>query len=866
MARTCKFYKIKQLVSYDCGESWEATGRYDKGALYEANSRDCGFMLIYRWALSAGDYDCDGVRKYNMEVLQFTTEQGGEYQNVSPEYKRRTGSVVDWLSTDCGYVESTGGFKFSGTSVVNCGTKPSGSAYTESTLYRQEVSAITAPHSVVGDCTEVIGASAFSDSVLETIDISSYTKEIQSYAFADCSGITSMVIPDTVEKIGTNLFAGCPNITGATLPSGIDYIPNSLFLNCDSVSAYTIPSGVTSVGSSAFGNSGFWGDTASTRHNLEIVFNEDVTYLSSHALVGNDFNGTLSLPSSLKYIGNECFRGCIFDDELVIPDGVEHIDYYFITQDYVTETGLGHNLSIPGSMKLAQLPYMGNYWYSDIEDNTGITGITFHEGTEAFYHYGYGYNIPDFNIPNSTLFLLEDDGGYVPYATGEYEGDGHIGEIRIPSNVKVINSSYVCGLNVGGRRRGITIFESLIPPVVIGDISCSIYQNQDILVPDESVDLYRTMWSEVADRIKPASGLMYEWRRVSLSTYYICVGVDKHYADDLWVSTDSGNTWHWGGAYRAGELYEANSSDCGYRTRVISGSPYCVGYDKYVSTSSQTSSDYGETWNTTSTAETLVEHNSVDCGYIPSGVTSVVTYNNGRDASITDCSTSTVPTYSGKTIVDTIVIGNCARTIPTKAFYECTSARSLTMVDGVTSIGVNAFYGCEGLTGSVTIPDSVTNLGDYSFRKCSGITSFSISSGITSIGKTVFSECGSMTGITIPSSITSIGDTAFWLCVGIVDINLPDSVASIGQSCFASCTSLSSVTIGTGITSIGESAFENCSGLTSVTIAATSVPTLGEYAFDNTNNCPIYVPAGSVNIYKATSGWSDYASRIQAIP
>ena len=167
MAKTCKFYKLKQEVSFDCGETWEATGQYDKGRLYEVNSRDCGFMLIYRWALSQGDYDCDGVRKYNMEVLQFTTEQGGEYQNVSPEYKRRTGGVVEWLSEDCGYVESTGGFKFSGTSEISCGHTGRTGESNPSVLYRSEVSGITAPHSIVGDCTEVIGEYAFSGTNLQ---------------------------------------------------------------------------------------------------------------------------------------------------------------------------------------------------------------------------------------------------------------------------------------------------------------------------------------------------------------------------------------------------------------------------------------------------------------------------------------------------------------------------------------------------------------------------------------------------------------------------------------------------------------------------------------------------------------------------
>lgn len=57
--------------------------------------------------------------------------------------------------------------------------------------------------------------------------------------------------------------------------------------------------------------------------------------------------------------------------------------------------------------------------------------------------------------------------------------------------------------------------------------------------------------------------------------------------------------------------------DCGYRTRYINGTPYCNGYDKYIDTYSQVSYDSGTTWSTTATTTTLVEEDSIDCGYVP---------------------------------------------------------------------------------------------------------------------------------------------------------------------------------------------------------------------------------------------------------
>ena len=137
----------------------------------------------------------------------------------------------------------------------------------------------------------------------------------------------------------------------------------------------------------------------------------------------------------------------------------------------------------------------------------------------------------------------------------------------------------------------------------------------------------------------------------------------------------------------------------------------------------------------------------------------------------------------------------------------------------------------------------------------------------TTIENDAFSYCQYLTLITLPASITSIGDGAFFYCNnGLTSINIPSNVSSIGQQAFIRCSSLTSITLPSTLTNLGRYAFGNCTSLTSITCLATTPPTLGDNAFDNTNNCPIYVPAASVNDYKTAQYWSDYASRIQPIP
>jgi hypothetical protein len=86
--------------------------------------------------------------------------------------------------------------------------------------------------------------------------------------------------------------------------------------------------------------------------------------------------------------------------------------------------------------------------------------------------------------------------------------------------------------------------------------------------------------------------------------------------------------------------------------------------------------------------------------------------------------------------------------------------------EGVTSIGVSAFGGCEKLT-SVTIPDTVTSVGDSAFSDCYDLIDITIGKGVTSIEDYAFLYCHKLKNITIPVSVAKIGVEAFYSCDGI---------------------------------------------------------------------------------------------------
>ena len=137
-------------------------------------------------------------------------------------------------------------------------------------------------------------------------------------------------------------------------------------------------------------------------------------------------------------------------------------------------------------------------------------------------------------------------------------------------------------------------------------------------------------------------------------------------------------------------------------------------------------------------------------------------------------------------------------------------ATSITIPEGITTIGPYAFRQCTNLT-SIEIPQGVTSIGYYAFEDCTSLESVSIPNSVTSIGSYAFSCCA-LKEIEIPDSVTSIGDYAFEYCEEIVSIDI-SNVISIGKGIFRDCTALESVTLHERITTIVDSMFWNCTSL-----------------------------------------------------
>lgn len=150
---------------------------------------------------------------------------------------------------------------------------------------------------VIPDSVEEIGSSAFHGcSNLKSVSLSSGLKRLVYSAFAYCTSLKSITIPEGVKSIGGSTFLGCTALESVSLPDKLSEIGNYAFDKCVNLASITIPDGVTSIGSHAF---------------------RDCSKLSD-----------VKMPENLTQIGYEAFLNCKGLSEIYIPKSVTKIDGY----------------------------------------------------------------------------------------------------------------------------------------------------------------------------------------------------------------------------------------------------------------------------------------------------------------------------------------------------------------------------------------------------------------------------------------------------------------------------------------------------------------------------------------------------------
>ena len=702
---------------------------------------------------------------------------------------------------------------------------------------------------------------------LMSIEVPDSVTSIGSHAFDGCWALKSIALPENLKEISSYTFAGS-GITYIRIPSGVKTVNSNAFSSTYLAKIF-IPSSVTKVYEDAFdgvsggmagttvlyeGSSSDWSNilvSVGTNCYYEVFYNttinddgvvfssngdgtcscigavdyspnkliipstspkgDRVTAIVDHAFSFTDIRG-ISIPGSVRKIGNNAFEQCENLKSITIADGLISIGYYaFCHCRGLTEIVLPESISAIESYAFA-----GCAGLTNITLSSGITVIS--DGAFCGCE-----SLTSINIPEGVISI-----GY--YAFGDC---GNLASVSIPETLKEVQEQAFYGCpdtiyteydNAYYLGNEANPYRLLIKAKSTDITSCKIHENTTAIAKDAFYNCYNLRNIVIPDKVTYIGSAFNNCR--SLTSIIIGSGVTS--IDDYAFAHCTGlaSITIPEGVTSIGEyaFYECEN----LKSVIIPEGVASIG------------------------ERTFYECISLKSVIIPEGVISI-----GEEA------------FYGCLLLENITIPDGVTSVGRSAFKKCFSLTSVTIGSGVTSISDHMFDWCEGLT-SITIPEGVTRIGYSAFYGCTSLNNVVIPDSVTFIAHDAFFECPNLKyneydngkylgnkdnpyrvliGIIMrnASFLPIHEDTkviADWALesTNLIEIIIPDGLTHINEGAFMYNSSLVSVTIPDSVIEIGAHVFEGCNRL------VYNVYDNGYYLGNESNPYRVFVKAGNTNI------------------
>ena len=745
-----------------------------------------------------------------IEGYAYDFKVGGICYNITSETNKTVGVTYnDKYSYSYNYYTKYEGSVTIPKSVTYNGTTYSVTSIGERAFYGcSGLTSVVIPNSVTS-----IGSMAFYDcSGLTSVTIPNSVTSIEGGAFYDCSGLTSVTIPNSVTSIGESAFSGCSGLTSVTIPNSVTSIGSLAFLRCSGLTSVTIPNSVTSIGNYAFyGCSGLTSVTIGNRvTSIGINAFEDCSGLTS-----------VTIPNSVTSIGESAFYNC----------------KYLATVINYSDLKL-----VKGSNENGSVAYYAN---RVVNADDRIGDFFFKEENGENQLVGYLGDASDLILPDNY------NGGNYSIGAAFMNNDCLVSVI-IPENVTGIGESAFYGCE---NLTSVTIGEGVVGIDNYAFERC--INLTSIVIPNNVKSIGEEAFAY-------CDGLA----SVTIGSGVETIGDDAFTNCDALVSIVIPDNVTSIGYSAFGYCNALSSITIGKGLSNISTSEGCHGFYHCPNLTSIVVSDENKTFDSRNSCNALIEtaKNELLVGskstVIPNGITYIGEY----------------AFYCCSGLLS-IAIPNSVTEIGNSAFYECTGLTFIEIPNSVENIYYEAFYGCENLK-------TVINYSDLSFTSGSenhGYVAYYADKVINADGRIddfVFSEMNNgkyslveylgdknkLSLLVLPDDYNGnnyeIGRGVFDGCTNLTAVNIPNSVESIDGGAFCDCTSLTTVRFGKKVNYIGSDAFGDCTELTDVYCYGKVVSSASEHAFYGSfpEYATLHVPAASIEFYQTTAPWSSFGS------
>ena len=148
---------------------------------------------------------------------------------------------------------------------------------------------------------------------------------VGSNLFYDCSNLTELTLPNTVQAIGIEAFS-CTRLRDVVIPDSVTTIYDGAFRYCYEMETLSLGSGVTSIGPAAFERS--TAKVTLSSKNTAFSLQNNVLFDRNKTTLVQCFNGdvaTYTVPSTVKELGDYSFAGLDRLETVIIPNGVTRL-------------------------------------------------------------------------------------------------------------------------------------------------------------------------------------------------------------------------------------------------------------------------------------------------------------------------------------------------------------------------------------------------------------------------------------------------------------------------------------------------------------------------------------------------------------
>lgn len=576
---------------------------------------------------------------------------------------------------------------------------------------------------------------------LTDLQIANSVTTIEKLAFSEATALTSLKLGTDLETIGESAFLGCTgleNITFATesnlktisdkafqrceklevvnFPEGLETIGLNAFYNSTALHTVTIPSTVVSVGASAFNATQLY-KTASENDETYIyadkwliavhaskkatlmevtdkAIKEDCVGIAAQVFMNLPELRTVTLPKSVKYIGEHAFYACQTLNKFVSPkDGVTHIaPSAFAYCIRLSNVKLGEGLKVIERYAFLDCKLLDNSMLANtsiIPDSVEKIGTYAFKGTKLWETPGedgiiyagnwvVGFSVTIDSLTSQTVVLKEGTRGIGDYAFYE--------------------NAFISGIS------GLTQVEHIGYGAFYKCINLtSVTLNRNLKKIEDYTFYGCTRLVEVE---MPRS-----LQSIGRSAFYKCQWLDSIDLSKSKVETI--------GDYAFYECINLKSVNLGEDLTSLGARSFA---------SCQSLQEI--------TLPDSLKSIATRAFYKCEGLKSI---NFGSGVEMIE-----QQAFQGCSGLTEIVFPDNIKTIGVRAFKDCTQVAQIIFGNGVESIEKYAFYNLESLK-SLVLPDTLQNIGDSAFKGAKALKSVVVSSGVEEIGKYVFHGCDKLT-------------------------------------------------------------------------------------------------------------------------